>query len=172
MFLDECGFALNLHRLYGWVIGGGRCQESVPFNKGKNRSVVGAFGLSSPHNPTGMLALWQKDGAWNQSLFTCFVEEAVLPRLQPGSVLVLDNARIHHGEPLRQAVEKAGCQLLFLPPYSPDFSPIELAWGWIKAYVRSLAPRDNEVRIQAIYAAWEALPHQHAAQWFKHCGLS
>jgi hypothetical protein len=100
VFLDECGFSLNLHRLYGWVIGGGRCQENVPFNRGTNRSVVGAFSLPSESNPTGMLALWQKDGAWNQVLFECFVEIAVLPLVPQGSVLVLDNARIHHNPSL------------------------------------------------------------------------
>jgi transposase len=162
VFLDECGFSLNLYRLYGWMIGGGRCEENVPFNKGTNRSVAGAFSLPSETNPTGMLALWQKDGAWNKLLFECFVEIAVLPFVPKGSVLVLDNARIHHNPSLTAAVEKAGCSLLYLPPYSPDFSPIELAWSWIKAYVRNLGPRDRDTRIEAIYAAWDALPPQHA----------
>lgn len=62
VFLDECGFALNLHRLYGWTVGGGRCEEGVPFNKGVNRSVAGAFSLPTAANPSGLWALWQKLG--------------------------------------------------------------------------------------------------------------
>lgn len=88
VFLDECGFSLNLHRLYGWTIGGGRLLESVPLNNGRNRSVVGAYGWPCALNPTGLWALWQRQGAWNSPLFTLFVEEAVLPLLPKGSVLV------------------------------------------------------------------------------------
>ena len=65
MFLDECGFSLNLHRLYGWAPRGERCYEVVPFNKGKNRSVLGAYSWPGEENPTGLWALWQRLGAWN-----------------------------------------------------------------------------------------------------------
>jgi hypothetical protein len=172
VFLDECGFSLNLHRLYGWTIGGGRCIERVPFNKGLNRSVLGAFSLPSPNNPTGMWALWQKVGAWNALLFEAFVEEAVLPHVPVGSILVLDNARIHYSLTLREKVELAGCSLLYLPPYSPDFSPIEHAWSWIKHFVRTLAPRDDDSRKRNIYAVAEALPPNAAHLWFRNCGLT
>lgn len=171
MFLDECGFSLNLHRFYGWVLGGGRCVEEVPFCKGRNRSVVGAYSLPSPENPTGLWALWQKIGAWNGFLFEAFLEEAVLPRVPKGSVLVLDNARIHHGKGLVEMVEKAGCWLLYLPPYSPDYNPIELVWSWLKDRVRDLAPRDDEQRVALIKQAQRALPPQAATKWFQHCGL-
>lgn len=172
MFLDECGFALNLHRLYGWALGGTRCEEEGPFTKGQNRSVVGAFSLPSPSNPTGLWALWQRLGAWTGALFTLFVEEAVLPFVPRGSVLVLDNARIHHGQALLQAVEEAGCSLLFLPAYSPDFNPIELLWSWLKHQVRLLAPRDDDQRQSAIRFAQSLLPPQHATGWFGKCGLT
>ena len=104
-------------------------------------------------------------------MFTLFVEEAVLPHLPPGSVLVLDNARIHQGAALRQAVEEAGCTLLFLPPYSPDLNPIELVWSWIKHLVRTLAPRDDDQRRNDIFNIAHALPPQHAKGWFHKCGL-
>ena len=68
VFLDECGFASNLRRLYGWAIGGGRCIDTVPQTRAKNRSCLGAFSLPSQHNPTGLWALWQKLGAWNGPL--------------------------------------------------------------------------------------------------------
>lgn len=171
VFLDECGFALNLHRLYGWCIGGGRCEEEVPFDKGQNRSVVGAFSLPGESNPTGLWALWQRLGAWTGALFTLFVEEAVLPLVPRGSVLVLDNARIHHAHALKQAVEEAGCLLLFLPAYSPDFNPIELVWSWIKHLVRQQAPRTDEERKDAIRQAQALVPPQAAPHWFQKCGI-
>ena len=171
VFLDECGFSLNLHRLYGWVVGGGRCREKVPFNKGVNRSVLGAFSLPTPQCPTGMRALWQKRGAWTRETFELFLQDGLLPLLEPGSVLVLDNARIHHGGDIAALVERAGCSLLYLPPYSPDFNPIELAWGWIKAKVRSLAPRDDAARERDIHLASLLLPTTAATNWFRHCGL-
>ncbi|RYF44329.1 MAG: IS630 family transposase [Cytophagaceae bacterium] len=172
VFLDECGFALNLHRLYGWTIGGRRCSEPVPMNKGGNRSVMGAYSLPTADNPTGLWALWQKVGAWTGLLFEAFIEEAVLPCVPKGSVLVLDNAPIHHNPTLREKVEEAGCFLLYLPPYSPDFNPIEHVWSWIKHQVRTCAPRDDDARKRDIYAAAKALPPKAATGWFRNCGLS
>lgn len=169
VFLDECGFSLNLHRLYGWTVGGGRCLEAVPFNKGINRSVLGALSLPTPDCPTGMRAIWQKLGAWTRETFEAFLQDGLLPLLEPGSVLVLDNARIHHGGHIAQYVEKAGCSLLYLPPYSPDFNPIEMAWSWIKNKVRVLAPRNDIDREQAIHQAALSIPTQAATAWFKHC---
>ena len=171
VFFDECGFALNLHRLYGWLLGGGRLEEQVPFQKGHNRSVVGAFSLPDAAHPTGVRALWQKKGAWNAHTFTLFVQEAVLPDLPQGSVLVLDNATIHKSSALREAVEEAGCSLLFLPPYSPDLNPIELFWSWLKQIVRLAAPRDDKHRRELLYQIALSLSPQHAQAWFHHCGL-
>jgi len=81
-----------------------------------------------------------------------------LPLLPPGSVLVLDNARFHHGARITDLVEAAGCSLLYLPPYSPDLNPIELVWSWIKTRVRTWAPRDDHHRLQSIALAHSLLP--------------
>lgn len=171
VFLDECGFGLNLHRLYGWVMGGGRCVEEVPLDKGQNRSVLGAYSLPTAACPTGMRALWQTLGAWNRDGFEAFLCDGLLPLLERGSVLVLDNARIHHGGQIAELVERAGCFLLYLPPYSPDFNPLELAWSWIKNRVRTLAPRDDCARERDIHLAGTLVPPHVAQGWFKHCGI-
>ncbi len=171
VFLDECGFGLALHRLYGWVMGGGRCFEEVPFTKGVNRSVLGAFSLPTATCPNGMRALWHKKGAWNRDSFEAFLSDGLLPVLERGSVIVLDNARFHHGGGIHALVEKAGCSLLYLPPYSPDLNPIELVWSYIKNLVRSWAPRDDEARERDIQRAATLLPLQAATNWFKHCGI-
>ena len=119
----------------------------------------------------GMRALWQKLGAWTRDTFELFLQDGLLPLLEPGNVLVLDNARIHHGGEIAALVERADCSLLYLPPYSPDFNPIELAWGWIKARVRCLAPRDDAARERDIHLASLQLPTTAATNWFTHCGL-
>lgn len=172
VFLDECGFGLNLHRLYGWTIGGGRCVEAVPLERGRNRSVLGAFSLPTMECASGMRVLWQKLGAWTRASFEAFLQDGLLPVLEPGSVLVMDNASIHRGGEIQKLVEGAGCSLLYLPPYSPDLNPIELAWSFIKGRVRSWAPREDEHRQSAIQEATTHLPPSAAAAWFRHCGLT
>ena len=171
VFLDECGFALNLHRFYGWAPKAERCFERVPFNKGKNRSVLGAYGWPGPQNPTGLWALGQCLGAWNGERFEQFVQEELLPQLPVGSVLVMDNARIHHRQTLQEIVEAAGCRIVYLPPYSPDFNPIELVWSWLKDRVRLLAPRTDQHRQQAIQEAAQLVPSHAAKGWFHLCGI-
>ena len=183
VFLDECSVGLNLFRLYGWVMGGGRCMEDVPFNRGTHLSLLGAFSLpdsdsgsgsangSDSGSANGLRVLWHKSGAWNRASFEAFLQDGLLPLLEPGSVLVLDNARFHHGPSITALVEAAGCSLLYLPPYSPDFNPIELVWSWIKGFIRTLAPRDDEQRLQSVALAHSLLPPLAAANWFKHCGI-
>lgn len=164
MFLDEAGFSLALYLLYGWAFRKERLVESVPLNRGKNQSVLGAFGKE------GMVVTTSKRGAMKRVDVERFLEEDLLPLLPHGSVLVLDNAKIHKGGRIKEIVEAAGCSLLYLSPYSPDFSPIELAWGWIKQRVRRLCPRDEEARQNVIVNAVNALPKEFTEAWFRKCG--
>lgn len=117
-----------------------------------------------------MVALSQKLGAFKRVDFVAFLKEELLPRLPAGSVLVLDNARIHQGEVVTSLVEAAGCSLLYLPPYSPDFSPIELAWSVVKGRVRGLAPREDVSREEAVNRAVGMLSSWQAEAWFRKCG--
>lgn len=110
MFLDEVGFSLALCLFYGWASRKERLIESVPLNRGKNLSVLGAFGAE------GMLAQTSKVGAMKRVDVERFLEEDLLPKLPPGSVLVLDNAKIHKGGRIAEIVEAAGCSLLYLSP--------------------------------------------------------
>lgn len=171
VFLDECGFALNLYRLYGWAPKGERCVAQVPFNKGKNRSVLGAYGFPRPENPTGLWAIAQRLGAWTGETFEEFVGHSLLPQLPAGSVLVMDNARIHHRQTLQELVAAAGCRILYLPPYSPDLNPIELLWSWLKDNVRHRAPRTDELRQAAIENAANLVPADAATGWFQKCRI-
>ncbi len=137
----------------------------MPFNRGKNLSVLGAL------DSEGMLSFRHKEGAMKRTDVETFLKEDVVAWLLPGSVIVLDNATIHKGGKIQQIVEGAGCRLLYLPPYSPDFSPIEPAWGWIKHRVRSRCPRDNASRIAAVEESVAALPAEFAPNWFRNCGI-
>jgi transposase len=137
----------------------------VPFNRGKNLSVLGAL------DQEGMLGTRSKLGAMKRDDVEAFLKEDVIPELLAGSVLVLDNARIHKGGKIQEIVEKAGCKLLYLPPYSPDFSPIEPAWGWIKNRVRQRRPRDDNSRVAAVEESVAALPAEFAPNWFRNCGV-
>ena len=109
VFLDECGFSLALYLLFGWGPAKERLVEAVPARRGVNLSVLGAFDLE------GMVAITSKEGAMKRVDVETFLREELLPRLLPGSVLVLDNARIHHGGDIEKIVSEAGCSLWYLP---------------------------------------------------------
>jgi transposase len=130
-----------------------------------NLSVLGAL------DQEGMLCTTAKEGAMKREDIETFLERDLLPQLLPGAVLVLDNARIHHGGRIKEIVSAAGCSLLYLPPYSPDFNPIELAWSWIKALVRRRGPRSPDARREAIAEAVGALPPAFAPHWLRKCAL-
>jgi transposase len=139
--------------------------EAAPFHRGKNLSVLGALDIE------GMLSFRNKPGAMRRADVETFLAEDVLPGLLPGAVIILDNARIHHGGKIQEIVQEAGCSVLYLPPYSPDLSPIEPAWGWIKSRMRKCCPRDPTSRVAAIEESVAALPPAFAPNWFRNCGI-
>ncbi len=109
-------------------------------------------------------------GAIDGAAFVAYVERELAPRLRPGQVVVLDNLNVHRGERVRELIEAAHCRLLFLPPYSPDFAPVELACSKLKALLRRAAARTREALETAIGAALAALTAADATAWFAHCG--
>ena len=163
MFLDESGFSLALCVLYGWGKKGAPLVEAVPARRGKNLSVLGAFDIE------GMVATTSKLGAMTRADFERFLQADLLPRLLPGCVLVLDNASIHKGGRIESLVSKAGCRVLYLPLYSPDLNPIELAWAFVKGLVRKWGPRQDATRQEAVGAALAAIPESFAPACFRHC---
>jgi transposase len=163
VFLDESGFSLALSVSYGWGKKGEPLLEAVPARRGKNLSVLGAFDIE------GMVATTSRLGAMTRADFERFLHTDLLPRLLPGSVLILDNASIHKGGRIEYLVSKARCHLLYLPAYSPDVNPIELAWAFIKGQVRKRGPREDALRQQAVEAALAAIPESLAPACFRHC---
>lgn len=164
VFLDEMGVSLALSILYGWGKKGEELVEKIPAKRGKNLSVIGAF------DSLGMICTQSQLGAMNRVDFERFLTEELLCQLTPGSVLVLDNASIHKGGKIAKLVADAGCRLMYLPPYSPDFNPIELAWAYVKRLIRRIGPREDASRESALASALASIPDTLASACFRHCG--
>ena len=163
VFLDEMGVSLALCLLYGWGEKGEDLIEEVASKRGKNLSVIGAF------DSLGMICSQSQLGAMNRKDFERFLVKDLLCQLTPGSVIIMDNASIHKGGDIEKLIAKAGCTLLYLPPYSPDFNPIELAWAFIKKLIRREGPRDDPSRQSALDRALASIPDTLAPACFRHC---
>jgi transposase len=153
-----------LTRLYGWAPHDQRATGSVPRNHGKNTTLVAAL------TPEGLQAPWTIEGAMDTAAFERYVSEVLGPTLRPGQVVVLDNLSVHKANSIREAIEARGCELLFLPPYSPDFTPIEQAFSKIKAVLRRLGARVRDALVEAIRLAVDAITPEDAVAWFAHAG--
>ena len=151
-------------RPYGWAKRGEACQESVPYNRGVNQTMLGVLGIE------GMIACQAVTGSVKKEQVVAFFVNHLVPVLQAGDVVVLDNARSHVPALLAPLVEAVGCSLLYLPPYSPDFSPIELAWRPIKAQLRAAQYRDWSTLRPAMQAGMRAVTTGQAETYFRHCG--
>jgi transposase len=153
-----------LTRLYGWAPQNQRATGSVPRNHGKNTTLVAALA------PDGLQVPWLIEGAMDSETFEWYIRQQLAPTLRPGQVVVLDNLSAHKADHMRQAIEARGCQLLYLPPYSPDFTPIEQAFSKIKALLRGLGARTKEALQEAVRLAIEAITPHDAVAWFAHAG--
>ena len=135
MFIDETGASTKMARRYGRALRGERCRASVPHGHWKTTTFVGALRLE------GMTAPMVLDGAMHGTAFLAYVEQVLAPTLSPGDIVVMDNLPAHKPVAVRQAIERAGAELRFLPPYSPDFNPIEMAFSKFKAFLKKVAAR-------------------------------
>ena len=122
-------------RLYGRSVRGERCRSPIPHGHWKTTTFVGALRRS------GMTAPMVLDGAMHGAAFLAYVEQMLVPTLKPGDVVIMDNLPAHKLVAIRQAIENAGATLRFLPPYSPDFNPIEMAFSKLKAHLRRIGAR-------------------------------
>ena len=166
VFVDESGTHTSLTRLYGWAPHDQRATGSVPRNHGKNTTLVAAL------TPDGLQAPWTIEGAMDTAAFERYVTDVLGPTLRPGQVVVLDNLSVHKATSIREAIEARQCELLFLPPYSPDCTPIEQAFSKIKAFLRGLGARTRETLLEAVRLAVEAITREDAVGWFAHAGYT
>jgi transposase len=164
LFIDECGSNIALTPRYGWAPKGERAIGSVPRNRGKNTTLIASLGWQ------GMGECMIMEGATTAAVFEQYIEQILAPALSPGQIVIMDNLSCHKGEKIRQLIEARGCQLLFLPSYSPDLSPIEEAFSKLKAFLRRVEARTHEALQEAIIQALLTITAHDAHGWFGHCG--
>jgi transposase len=163
-FLDEIGMHLGLTRLYGRAAPGQRVVEATPGYSGPHYTGVAALTLR------GVQAPWVLEGSMDGPAFEAYVQQVLAPTLRPGDVVVLDNLSPHKHAVIRTLIEARGATVEFLPPYSPDYNPIELCWATVKAELRQAKARTFDQLLDALRAALRAVTPEHALAWFAHCG--
>ena len=163
-FIDESGNNLALTRLYGRAAPGERINEGVPRNRGENVTMLAAIGLG------GVSAPMTVNGAVDGEVFLAYVREVLSPTLSEGDIVVMDNLSAHTVAGVREAIEAKGARLEYLPPYSPDYNPIEKCWSKLKTYLRRVKARTREALEAALKEALLTITEADARAWFAHCG--
>lgn len=164
IFVDECGTHTSLSPVYGYAPKGERLYLSVPRGRGKNTTVLSSMS-SSGIGPS--LAV---EGATTARVFETYVEKVLVPSLKPGQIVVMDNLGAHRPKRIRELIEQQGCELLYLPSYSPDYNPIEEAFAKIKNLLRKAAARSKETLLDAIGVALSTVTAEDARGFFEHAG--
>jgi len=144
VFVDEMGINTSLSPRYAYSPKGRRAYGKVPRNRGANTTLLASMSLE------GMGPCLAVEGATTTMVFEAYVEKVFAPSLKRGQIVVLDNLSAHKGERVKELIEERGCQLLYLPPYSPDFNPIEEAFSKIKGVLRKARARTRQALIEAL----------------------
>lgn len=164
VFLDETGSHLRYTPAYAWAPRGERAEAVAPANRGENKTVIAALTLE------GIGALLRFDGAMTSARFEGYVRHVLAPTLRPGQIVVADNLSAHHTPGARAIIEACGATLRHLPPYSPDFNPIEEAFSKVKHALRRAQARTDDDLRTATWAAFATITPSDAAGWFDHAG--
>ncbi len=164
VFVDEMGTHTSLAPAYAYAPVGQRAFFEVPRNRGKNTTL-----LTSLH-AQGMGPSMAVEGATTARVFETYAEHLLAPTLKPGQVVVMDNLGAHRPKRIRELIEARGCELLYLPPYSPDLNPIEEALSKVKRILRKIAARTREALIEAMGRALRAVSARDVRGFFAHCG--
>jgi transposase len=165
VFVDECSSNTSLAPLYGWSRKGERAYQKAPRNWGKNITLISSIGREQ-----GMGASLVVEGSTNGTVFHTYLQEVLCPTLKRAQVVVMDNLSAHKGERVRELIEARGCELLYLPPYSPDFNPIEQAFSKLKSYLRAACARTRDTLMEVIGEALSTITVSDAEGFFEHCG--
>jgi transposase len=164
VFVDEMGTNISLSPLRAWSRRGERARCAVPRNRGTNTTLLSSMSVE------GMGPSLAITGAVDGQVFEAYLERIVLPELRPGRIVVMDNLSAHKTQKVRELVEGAGCELLYLPPYSPDLNPIEEAFSKIKGILRKAEARTREALVEALGPALSSVTEVDASGFFEHCG--
>jgi transposase len=166
VFIDETGASTKMTRRYGRAARGQRLVAKVPHSHWKTTTFVGALRID------GLTAPLVIDGPMNGDLFRAYVQQQLVPTLRAGDVVVLDNLAAHKVKGVREAIERAGARIVYLPPYSPDFNPIEQAFAKLKWLLRSAAQRTVDGLHQAIADALDRFSPSECRNYFRNSGYA
>jgi transposase len=164
VFVDEMGINLDLVRAYGRAAPGERVVATKPSTRGNNLSVIGALGADE------LRAAMSVPGAVDGDACLIFTKQVLAPRLHPGNIVLMDNVPTHKMPAIAEAIATVGARVKFLPPYSPDFSPIENCWSKVKTFLRSVAARTRKDLDAALSKALATITRDDIEGWFTHCG--
>ena len=165
VFVDEMGVHTSLAPLYGYSPKGERVRLKVPRNRGTNTTLLAAMTLLG-----GMGETMAVEGSTDREVFESYVEHALAPILEAGQVVLMDNLSAHKPARVRELIEERGCELIYLPAYSPDFNPIEEAFAKIKDMLRQAGARTKDALIDVLGDALSAISVQDARGYFEHAG--
>lgn len=161
IYLDESGVTTQMTRRYARGLGGARIHEAAPQGNWKILTILGAM------STRGMIATMTIEEPTDADIFLAYLDHVLCPQLRPGCVVVMDNLSFHKVRGVRERIEAAGAELLYLPPYSPDLNPIEKAWSKLKLLLRSTKARTAEALDQAISDLLPQITQHNAHAWFR-----
>jgi transposase len=164
VFVDESGVTTDLLRRYGRSPRGVRLRDHAPCGHWQTHTVIAALrreGLGAP-------AVF--DGPLDNPTFLAYVEQVLVPTLRPGDVVILDNLAIHKQPAVAAALDQVGARLRFLPPYSPDLNPIEMAFAKLKAFLRAARPRSFDHVVELVAIALRLFTPRECHNFIRHCG--
>lgn len=165
VFLDESGVNIDMTRHYGRAVGKERVVDNTPENTPTNTTILSSIRLN------GERAYTTYQGGTTGDRFVDYLEKVLIPTLHEGDIVVMDNMRSHHVKKVAEVLQRANIRFLYLPPYSPDFNPIEKMWSKIKAILRKLKIRKVSLLPDAIKLAFNCVLQSDCMGWFKACGI-
>lgn len=166
VFLDESGVNIDMTRRYGRAIRKARVVDKSPENTPRNTTILSSVRLNGKTEYTTYL------GGTTGDIFVDYLENILIPTLEKGDIVIMDNMRSHHVKKVADILEKSEMKLLYLPPYSPDFNPIEKMWSKIKSVLRKLKTRTLDALPAAIDSAFSSVSASDCMGWFSSCYVS
>ena len=166
VFIDESAAKTNMVRLYGRALIGERCHDYAPHGHWSTTTMIGSVRINGE---TTCLAM---KGGTTGEVFREYVRQILVPTLRNGDIVIADNLSAHKNQEAQKLIEAAGAKIIFLPPYSPDFNPIEKMWSKIKQSLRSSAARTYNSLLQAMKKAFDSVTDDDVQGWFQSCGYT
>lgn len=163
--IDQTGVTIAMTPLYGRAPREERCKEAVPRNRGTITTIIGALTVN------GLIATMTIEGGTSGDVFVAYLEQILLSHLQEGDIVVIDNLGAHKDKRVKALLASVGAVAYYLPPYSPEFNPIEWAWSKLKAILKKAKPRTVQALIEEVAKAEVQISAQDAQAWFRGCGF-